>query len=422
MAVESRFFDLIVCGGGMVGATLVAALLPEAERLDLRIALVEQSALPSVANPEYQPSFDSRSTALAAGSRTLLEQMGVWSDLAGHLSPIDEIQVSARGQFGQTRMRAEQEHVPALGYVVENHWMGQVLMGQIQRVEAHRVELFSPARVTSIEPGLPLGQVVIEQEGGASLTLQAGLVVMADGGRSELRRRMGIEYREQDYHQHALVANVGIDRPHKGIAYERFTEDGPIALLPIEPADGVARMGLVWTLGDESVDRIKGLSDTGFLNELQQAFGYRAGAFVRVGERFSYPLKLTLADEQVRTGLVVLGNAAHALHPIAGQGFNLAVRGVAELARLIIDRKVAGLPLGELAVLQQFIDKRRRDQRRTITFGDSALKLFMSKNPLLRLGRSFGLQGLDLLPAGRTLLARAAMGLDTPAVRMRVDD
>ncbi|NVK02851.1 MAG: 2-octaprenyl-6-methoxyphenyl hydroxylase, partial [Oceanospirillaceae bacterium] len=164
MAVESRFFDLIVCGGGMVGASLVAALLPEAERLDLRIALVEQSALPSVANPEYQPSFDSRSTALAAGSRTLLEQMGVWSDLAGHLSPIDEIQVSARGQFGQTRMRAEQEHVPALGYVVENHWMGQVLMGQIQRAEAQRVELFSPARVTSIEPGLPLGQVVIEQE------------------------------------------------------------------------------------------------------------------------------------------------------------------------------------------------------------------------------------------------------------------
>lgn len=422
MADKSNSFDLIVCGGGMVGASLVAALLPTADRLGLRIALIEQSALPAVANPQYQPSFDSRSTALAAGSRTLLESMGVWAELAGHLTAIDEIQVSAKGQFGQTHMKAQQEQVPALGYVVENHWMGQVLMGHIQRADAERVKLFSPARVSSIEPGSPVGRVVVEQDGGEPEVLEAGLIVMADGGRSELRQRMGIEYREQDYHQHALVANIGLDRPHKGVAYERFTEEGPIALLPIESSDGVARMGLVWTLSDERITHIQNLSDAEFIAELQQAFGYRAGAFVRVGERFSYPLKLTLADEQVRTGLVVLGNAAHALHPIAGQGFNLAVRGVAELAQLIIDRKHQGLPLGDLGVLQQFIEQRRRDQQRTITFGDSALKVFMSKNPLLRLGRSLGLQGLDMLPAGRTLLARAAMGLDTPAARMRIDD
>ncbi len=414
-------FDLIVCGGGMVGASLVVALLPAAEQLGLRIALIEQNALPKVANPEYQPSFDARSTALAAGSRTLLESMGVWSALAEHLTPIREIEVSAKGQFGQTRMQAEREQVPALGYVVENHWLGQVLMSHIAQSASKQVAFYSPARVNSISPAMPNSEVVIESEGKLQ-TLSAPLVVMADGGRSELRAAMGIDYTEQDYHQHALVANVALDRAHQGVAYERFTEQGPIALLPIESADGQARMGLVWTLSDERIDEVLALSDTAFLAQLQQAFGFRAGAITRVGERFSYPLKLRLAQEQARTGLVVLGNAAHSLHPIAGQGFNLAIRGVAQLAELIIERTKAGQPLADLEALQNFVELRRRDQQRTISFGDTSLKLFMNQNPAVRLGRSAGLQLLDLIPPARTLLARAAMGLDTPAARLNPDE
>lgn len=421
MPDKIQHFDLIVCGGGMVGASLVVALLPAATQLGLRIALVEQHALPHVADPHYQPSFDARSTALAAGSRTLLESMGVWQALAGHLTPIREIEVSSKGQFGQTRMLAEREQVPALGYVVENHWMGQVLMGHLQRVDSEQIAFFSPATVCSISPATPLSEVVIESVG-TTQTLTASLVVMADGGRSELRQAMGIDYSEQDYHQHALVANVGLDRPHQGVAYERFTEEGPIALLPIESVDGQARMGLVWTLSQERIEEILGLSDAAFLAQLQQAFGYRAGVLTRVGERFSYPLKLMLAREQARAGLVVLGNAAHALHPIAGQGFNLAIRGVAELADLIIARKQAGQNIGDLGALQGFVEQRQRDQQRTIRFGDSSLKLFMSSNPTLRLGRALGLQLLDLLPPARTLLARAAMGLDTPVARLKVDD
>lgn len=414
-------FDLIVCGGGMVGASLVVALLPAAEKLGLRIALIEQNALPKVANPEYQPSFDARSTALAAGSRTLLESMGLWSALSEHLTPIREIEVSAKGQFGQTRMQAEREQVPALGYVVENHWLGQVLMSHIEQSGSEQVEFFSPARVNSISPAMPNSEVVIESEGKLQ-TLSAPLVVMADGGRSELRTAMGIDYTEQDYHQHALVANVALDRAHQGVAYERFTEQGPIALLPIESADGQARMGLVWTLSDERIDEVLALSDEAFLAQLQQAFGFRAGAITRVGERFSYPLKLRLAQEQARTGLVVLGNAAHSLHPIAGQGFNLAIRGVAQLAELIIERTKAGQPLGDLVALHHFVEQRRRDQQRTIRFGDTSLKLFMNQNPAVRLGRSAGLQLLDLIPPARTLLARAAMGLDTPAARLNPDE
>lgn len=421
MQGELHDFDLIVCGGGMVGASLVAALLPATAELGLKIALVEQNPLPAVADPRYQPSFDARSTALAAGSRTLLESIGVWSSLVEHLTPIREIEVSAKGQFGQTHMDAEREQVPALGYVVENHWMGQVLLGFIQQQNSPQVKLFSAASVKSISAAKPLSEVVIESDAG-SLTLSAPLVVMADGGRSELRAAMGIEYREKDYHQHALVANIGLDRPHKGVAYERFTEEGPIALLPIESVNGQARMGLVWTLADERIDEVQTLSDSEFLGELQRCFGYRAGTFVRVGERFSYPLNLRLAHEQARRGLVVLGNAAHSLHPIAGQGFNLAIRGVMQLAELILDRKRRGLELGDLVALESFVSQRKRDQQRTIRFGDGALKIFMSRNPGTRLGRSLALQFLDLIPSARTVLARAAMGLDTPATRLERDE
>lgn len=415
-------YDLIVCGGGLVGASLVSALLPSLKQTKLRIALIEQSEIGDVPDPSFQPSFDARSTALARGSRTAFERMGVWMQLAQHVEPIDHIQVSDRGQLGQVNMRAEDEQVDALGYVVENHWVGQVLMHNIQTQSEDQVQLISPASVESIIPTENGQQVSVTLSSGERRSLSASLVVMADGGRSELRKRMGIDYQEQDYHQHALIANIALDRPHGGVAYERFTESGPIALLPIETLDRQARMGLVWTLPEDEIDEKRQLSDREFLAQLQQAFGYRAGAFLSVGARYSYPLKLILADEQVRSGLVVLGNAAHSLHPIAGQGFNLALRGVCELAQLIIDRKVEGLDLGDLEALDQFLENRRQDQQRTIGFGDTALKLFTQTNPAARLARSAGLQLLDAIPAARTLLARAAMGMDIPAVGLKPHD
>lgn len=414
-------FDLIVCGGGMVGASLVAALLPAAKKLGLRMALVEQSPLKAHPDPQFQPSFDARSTALAYGSRSAFEQMGIWSLLREHLTPIETIHVSDQGRFGQTTMRAEQESVDALGYVVENHWLGQVLMSAVLHGR-DQVELFSPATVSSIDLVDGVRSVVISEEGGEQRTLKAPLVVMADGGRSELRQSMGIDYRAKPYHQHALIANVEVDRDHQGVAYERFTEKGPIALLPIESIGATHRMGLVWTQTDDLVESRMSMPDEQFLSELQQAFGHRAGRLVSVGERYSYPLNLVLADEQVRAGLVVLGNAAHSLHPIAGQGFNLALRGVCELAELILKRKQQNLPLGDLASLQGFVSQRQKDQQRTIGFGELALATFSSSNPLLRVGRALALQTLDMVPAGRTLLARAAMGLDTPAVRLTIDD
>ncbi|MBA4501615.1 2-octaprenyl-6-methoxyphenyl hydroxylase [Marinobacterium marinum] len=411
-------YDLIIIGGGMVGASLAAALLPTARDLGLKMALIEAQPLPTAGAPVFTPSYDARSTALAQGVRTLYRRMGVWSALTEHLTSINSIHVSDRGRFGTTRLQAEDEGVPALGYVVENHWLGRVLISHLQQHAGEQLTLISAAEVDRLVPEAAGNRVRLQTAQGEQW-LRAELVVMADGGRSELRQRLGIHYHEQAYDQHALVANVSLDRPHGHIAYERFTESGPLALLPGESLDGRTRCGLVWTLADTLLDEIQALDDQAFLARLQDAFGYRAGRFTAVGERHYYPLKLIRAEEQVRTGLVVLGNAAHALHPIAGQGYNLALRGVVALADLIIARKREGLPLGALEGLSAFVEQRRLDQQRTILFSDRTLKLFASDNPLLRLGRGLGLQLLDSCPAGKTLFARSAMGLDQPAARLR---
>lgn len=407
-------YDIVIVGGGMVGASLAAALLPASEALDLKIAVVEAFPLPAPQTLEYQPSYDSRATALAYGARTIYEQMGIWETLREHLSPIEHIHVSDRGHFGVSRLHARDEQVPALGYVVENHWLGRVLLDRLQQPDAGCVDFICPAEVMDIQPGVEQMGLSIKQKDQTE-TVTAELVVMADGGRSELRERMGIGYQLQNYDQHAVIANISPDRPHDGVAYERFTDSGPMALLPLEDEGGRHRCGLVWTVPDDQVDEVLALDDAAFIERVHERFGYRAGQFVHVGERHAYPLKLALADEQVRAGLVVLGNAAHALHPIAGQGYNLALRGVAALADQLIKARQAGQSLGDLAVLQAFYEQQRYDQQRTIGLSDRIMKLFSNRNPLLTLGRDLGLQLLDVCPPAKTVFARGAMGLDMPA-------
>lgn len=413
-----QHYDIVIVGGGMVGASLACALLPVSEKLNLNIAVVETFPIPSGASLSYQPSYDSRATALAYGARTIYEIMGVWDTLRQHLSPIEHIHVSDRGHFGAARLHAQDEQVPALGYVVENHWLGRVLLDRLQQPDAGRIDFICPAEVIDIQPGSEQMCLQIRQ-GEAEQVLSAELVVMADGGRSELRERMGIGYQQQPYGQHAVIANISPERSHGGVAYERFTDSGPMALLPLEDEGGRHRCGLVWTVPDEQIDEVMALDDAAFIERVHERFGYRAGRFIHVGERHSYPLKLALADEQVRAGLVVLGNAAHAMHPIAGQGYNLALRGVVALADRLIAARKAGQPLGSLDVLQAYADQQQFDQQRTIGLSDRIMKLFSNSHPLLTLGRDLGLQLLDVCPPAKTLFARGAMGLDMPAPKLK---
>lgn len=415
----NNHYDVVIIGAGMVGASLAMALLNREAVKPLRIALVEPNRLNTSDTLNYQPSFDARSTALAYGSALIYQQLGIWEHLKEKAQAIEHIHVSDRGHFGATRLHATEEKVAALGYVVENKWLGDVLHYHLQRHERkEQLSYLCPAQVEQVTKTSSLMQLELSAEGKA-IQLTAELVVMADGGRSTLREKLGISYTEQNYQQHALVANVALDRPHNAIAFERFTESGPMALLPLPSQDKKPRAALVWTIPEAEIESMLAVSDDDFLSQLQQRFGYRAGLFSKVGQRYSYPLKLQRAKEQVRPGLVVVGNAAHALHPIAGQGFNLALRGVAALAEQVFKARSDGRSLGDYNMLYQYQESRLNDQAATIGFSDKSMRLFSVDNFLVECGRDAALQVMDICPPLKTVFARSAMGLASTAARLK---
>ena len=407
-------YDIAIVGGGMVGASLALALAQAPLARPLRIGLFEAFALPQHPDAPLQPSYDARSTALAYGSRRLLEQLGVWSALAAQVEPIRRIEVSDRGHFGATRLDASEQRVPALGYVVENRRLGQALMARIAQHDT--IAFHCPTEV--LDARFDAGGVRLRYSDGADLVhgCEAALLVIADGGRSSLRQQLQIEQQESACEQCAVIANLTLDRAHQGIAYERFTPAGPMALLPLsDDAQGAARSALVWSVPIDEADEVLQWSDERFMCQLQRQFGYRAGCFTRVGTRHSYPLKLVRVSEQVRRGVVLLGNAAHTLHPIAGQGFNLALRGALALADEVVAQQRGGGDLNDPAMLQRYLAAQRWDQDKTIGFSDKITRLFSNQQPALVVARNLGLLGLDLLPLAKRGFALGAMGLDRPA-------
>lgn len=399
-AAEQRV-DIAIVGGGLVGASLGCALGPLIERRGLSVAVIEATPLIDRAEAPWQPSFDARASAIAQGSATHFAGMGLWPAMAEQAAPIRQIHVSEQGRLGATRLRSDELGVEALGHVIPNAWMGRVLH---RRLALLPLAWHCPARVETIRPAA--GGYRLRLSDGSRL--QAGLTVLADGGRSGLKERLGIESREQPYDQVALIASVEVSEPHDGVAWERFTGEGPIALLPLR---GQA-MELIWTHAMGHETRRLALSDGAFLTELQRAFGERAGRFRRVGSRHAYPLSLITARESVRPGLAVLGNAAHSLHPVAGQGFNLALRGVMDLVAALEHGLTRGESVGGMAVLADFESRRGADRHNVIRFSDGLIRLFGIDSPLLSHARAVGLVGLNLVGPLRRTLARRAMGLE----------
>ena len=281
--------------------------------------------------------------------------------------------------------------------------MGEVLLERLQQHRQEKlVDVFSPEKVTSLKPvagGMEIGL--------SSVTTSASLVVLADGGRSGLMDQLGIVRESIQYHQHALITNLQLDRPHNGVAYERFAGKGPMALLPLKGDQSA----LVWTIEQENIDRITNLDDQAFLKAVQEQFGYRAGYFKEMGKRHSYPLSMSIAPEQVRPGLVVLGNAAHALHPVAGQGYNLAIRDVMALAGNIAGSMEQGISPGDLTRLLACQNNQSADQRRTSAFCHHLVQFFARQDKASILARNLGLLGLDALAPVKSHFAQKAMGL-----------
>jgi 2-octaprenyl-6-methoxyphenol hydroxylase len=392
--------DVAVVGGGMVGASLAAGLIGTG----VRLLLIE--AVPFGANA--QPSFDERTTALGNTSRRIFEGLGVWDVLASEAAPIRAIHVSDAGRFGSARLVAEEQGIDAFGYVVPNRLIGAALWGRLARAAELRLRVPGQVEDVVIEAGGVRFQVVTE---GRREAVTARLVVAADGAHSQIRSAAGIEAAVEDYEQVAVVANVACDPPQSGIAYERFTPAGPLAVLPL--ADGT--LSVIWACRRDDAPRVLALDEAAWLAELQARFGWRAGRFVRAGRRASYPLKLTRAASPVATRTVLIGNAAQALHPVAGQGFNLGLRDAAMLAEAIAGS--AG-DVGAAALLEQFAAWRARDRSGVTRFTDALVRLFGDQRFGVPLLRNLGLLLFDLTPPAKSALSRVSLGFGGPTPRL----
>ena len=388
--VDPELVDIVIAGGGMAGSTLAVALsqaLPA-----LKLAIIEQQA-----NTISPVSFDSRSIALAAGSAELLDSWGLWRELCPNTCAIKQIKVSDRGHFGKTCLSADEYRQPALGYVVEVEHLGALLANKLSAL--NNVSYIAPATISAITPGLQHQQLQLSN----GRTLNTRLLVIAEGGLSPSRQLAGFSVKQQPYGQHAILANLALERAHKQTAFERFTEHGPIALLPLPKQ----RYSLVYTADDADVACLMQLDDAAFLQQVQQAFGYRAGVFSAVGKRACYPLSLRLTGDIVRHRVALLGNSLHTLHPIAGQGFNLALRDIAQLLQQL--RQHAD-DIGGYAMLRGYQQARQQDIKRVSTATDALVRLFSNRSRAVALGRNLGLLAMTLCDELKRPLAEQAMG------------
>lgn len=402
-------YDVVIAGGGMVGASLALSLSQHSQG-ELQILLIESFPLKTQpGQPVYTPSFDARSTALSYGSRLIYESLGVWPTLAQHCSPITQIHVSSRGAFGSTVMTAAEMQWPALGYVVENAWLGNSLMAAL--AEQGSVTLAAPATVKTLHNTEQSCSLTLQQDA-QSRDIEASLVVVADGADSGLRTQLGIEHQTTTYEQVSLVANVCFSQPHAGCAYERFTASGPVALLPLSNSEqNQPRAALVWSLPPEQAELMSGCDEATFLAQLQQQFGHRVGEFTKVGQRSSYPLRLIEAKEQVRQRIVIMGNAAHSLHPVAGQGFNLALRDCASLTHIVCSGLREGGAIGSLTRLNQYLQAQHSDQQTITHFSHHLPSLFTAKQWPLAIARQLGLGVLDVTPAVKKAFVQQTSGM-----------
>lgn len=367
--------DVAIVGAGPVGTTLAAL----ASGSGLSIGVFEARS---------QPSRDARTLALSHASRERLEEARAWP--AEGVTPITAIHISQRGGPGRTLLQAREHGIPALGYTVSYAMLERAL-------EARLSELGVAVTYGAACTGIALGPEAATVRFDDAQTVEARLLVLADGG-ANASRIPGIAFMEKDYEQRAVVAAVRCDRPHGGRAYERFTASGPMALLPVED-----RFGLVWTASPEQSQRLLALEDCIFLAELQEAFGDRAGRFTAVSDRASFPLRLRAINTPIALRTAFVGNAAQALHPIAGQGLNLGLRDAGALAAILCGAPAAAV--GDAQMLGAYRDARQRDASRGIAFTDLLVSAFAHDNRIARWGRGLGLAALDLFPPARRFLA-----------------
>lgn len=386
---------ILIAGGGMTGATLALAI-SHLTQGTLPVTLIESSEPGSRAHP----GFDGRAIALSAGTCQQLADINLWQRIASCATPITDIHVSDRGHAGFVSLAAADYAIPALGQVVELFDVGQRLFAELKK--APGVTLCCPARVTHAQRSEQ--QVEVTLDSGEQLS--GKLLVAADGTRSALAASCGIQWQRDDYQQLAVIANVTTALPHQGRAFERFTQHGPLALLPMSGN----RLSLVWCHPLSQREQIEAWSEAEFLSQLQRAFGWRLGKFTHTGQREYYPLALHRAMSPVTHRVAVVGNAAQTLHPIAGQGFNLGLRDVMSLAETLAAAHRQQQDPGSYAVLNHYQQRRQPDRAATIGITDGLVRVFANRYGPMVAGRNLGLLAMDHLPWLRNQLAERTLG------------
>lgn len=390
-------YDVLISGGGLVGGSLALTL----QSSGLKIGLIE---LQTADQKQHSPAGE-RVLAISQGSQQLLEQCGLWQTVIDASEAIKSIQISDRGYLGKTRLTAQNEGVDALGYVLEAR---QLDLALVSMLEQSTIDVIAPAKMIRMDNRNPASvAVTIEHMNGQQEIKHTRLLVAADGGNSSIRQQLDIHARQIDYDQTAIITRVNAQIPADGIAYERFTESGPLAFLPM----GWRNYSVVWTLQPEQAQRIMQLSEQDFIQQLQQTFGYRLGRLKLISKRHAFPLQLIHSKEMIAKRVALLGNAAHQLHPVAGQGFNLGLRDAACLANLLMQKSEPQNDPGRATLLNQYAKARHLDHQHVINFTNNLIWLFSNDWGLLGHARSLGLMTLDRIPWLKHRVAKAAMGM-----------
>jgi 2-octaprenyl-6-methoxyphenol hydroxylase len=387
-------YDLLIVGGGLVGGSLALALRDAPLRIGVAEALGESERRASPAG--------GRALALSRGTAQILDGLGVWPAVAPEAMAIRHIHVSDRGHFGKARLHAAEKGVDALGYVAVARVLEEAIERALGELPAARL---CPARIIGLKGGRD-GICVTLKQGEECLNLTARLVVAADGGNSTVRNLLGIEQDVRDYGQTAIVTEVRTEKDTGFTAYERFTSSGPLAFLPLERK----KCSVVWTLAHEDAAELLSLPEAGFTARLQAAFGYWLGRIEPASGRQGFPLKLIRAEKMAHERVVLIGNAMHQIHPVAGQGFNLGLRDAALLAERLLAQTAFGGDIGEGGFLARYAESRRPDLASVMRFTDGLVRIFSNDFPPLALARNLALVALDRFPPAKRLLARHAMG------------
>ncbi len=418
-------YDLVIVGGGLIGASLLLALKTINAPRALKIALIEpkniQGYSQNSTNINNQSSIlDQRSLVLNLGSKLYYQQLGVWEQLQNLTTLINKIIVSEQGSFSKVFLDSRKLQVDGLGYVVNIDVLNQTIWQCLSSLTSydHKVDIISPYKVDDLVFYENRADLILTNEADQSKTISGKIIIGADGGRSYIRDLLKISYQQYDYKQTAVIANVTHELANKNTAYERFSEQGPCALLPRTSLDQATYFsGVVWPWPNDRLEYVKSLSKSQILSKLQKLFGYKLGKFLDIGELQFFPLWRVTSDQLFKKRVLLLGNAANHIHPVGGQGFNLGLRDVKCFSKLLADN-IQGLISTNFAgdiieqIFENYENLRTDDHHNLQNSTHHLLGLFSTQNKFLKVGRKIGMAFCNHSNLLTNLIADQSMGLN----------